>query len=215
MPEPLFSAEERVSTTDLPAEIRNETDPKKIAAYYQRREAALRQELRQPPNSRVTIEQHTEDTPPAAATFSAEEAASARTTLIQAARQTARVNKKYWDRLSDDIERLMKDQPPENQVNSIIWETAYNTLVGMNVERLQSEDRQSAETATRLAAERSSAAPETTSAPAPLPVEVTSKILPGLHLSEAQYREAQDRISKGSWPLTAENVSGQRKMVGG
>jgi hypothetical protein len=221
MPEPLFSQEERVSTTQLPAELRDEKDPAKVAAYYQRREAQLREEMRRstqgtppPPNTRVTMEQNT-DEPPVAASFSVEEAQSARATLIATARQTARQNKPYWDRLSDEIERLMKTQPPENQVNSGIWETAYNTLLGMNMDRLLKEDKDRADAATRAATERSSVPPDQTSAPAPLPVEVTAKVLPGLHLSEAQYREAQDRISKGSWPLTAENIGGARKMVGG
>lgn len=219
MPEPLFGADERVPTTDLPAEIRNETDPRKIAAYYQRRETALREEMRRtappPPNSRVTIEHPVDQPNPSSVTFSAEEAQSARTTLIATARNTARINKPYWDRLSDKIEALMKDQPPENQVNSIIWETCYNTLLGMNMDQLLREDRERTEAATRAAAERSSAPPDSVSSPAPLPIEVTSKVLPGLGLTEAQYRESQDRIASGKWPMTAENIGGRKVLVGG
>lgn len=218
MAEPLFDPSERVSTTELPAEIRNEKDPAKIAAYYQRREAALREEMRrqsaQPTPTRVTVERPTDPTPQPV-TFSAEEATAARGTLTATARQAAKVGKKYWDRLSDDIEKIMKDQPPENQVSSVVWETAYNTLVGMNLERLQKEDTEAAATAQRIATERSAAQPALGETPAPLPVEVTSKVLPGLGIDEKQYREAQDRIASGKWPLTAENVSGKRVEIGG
>lgn len=219
MAEPVFGAEDRVSTTDLPAELRNETDPKKIAAYYQRREASLRDELRRNTtplqNTRVQIERPTDDASRQPALMSVEEAEAARQTLTVAARQAARIGKKYWDRLSADIERLMDSQPPENRVSSQIWETCYNTLLGMNMDRLVREDAEAASTAARVATERSSAQPEAAATPSPLPAEVTSKILPGLGLTEDQYRTAESNISSGKWPLTAENLGGRRIPVGG
>jgi hypothetical protein len=218
--EPVFGAEDRVTTVDLPAEIRNETDPKKVAAYYQRREGQLRDELRRnavpPQNTRVTVE-HPVDEPlkREPATFSVNEAEAARTTLIATARQTAKVGKTYWERLEADIDRVMATMPPESQVNSQIWETCYNTLLGQNMDRLLREDKAAADTAARTAAERASLPAEQASAPLPLPVEVTSKVLPGLGISEEQYRTSQDHISKGVWPLTSENVGGKRTTVGG
>jgi hypothetical protein len=218
---PVFGSEDRVSQVELPAEIRNETDPKKIAAYYQRREGQIREEMRRtaatPPNSRVQIEQRVDNPPERRepAQFSVEEASSARATLIATARQTAKAGKEYWDRLSADIEKVMSEQPPENQVNVNIWETAYNTILGMNMQRLIREDTAARETAARTATERASAPPEQQTAPAPLPVEVTAKILPGLGINEEQYRTSQDNIAKGVWPLTSENVNGRRTTIGG
>jgi hypothetical protein len=218
MPEPVFDSTDRVASTQLPEALRGVTDPVKIASYYQQRETQLREELRRavppPPNSRVVIERPVDNPPPPSATFSVAEAEAARATLIEAARQTARQGKPYWERLSDDIEKLMANCGPEDRVNSNIWSTCYHTLVGMNKDKLDSEDRTKAAEATRLAAERSSAPPDANAAPPPLPIEVTSKILPGLNLSEAQYRESQARIDKGVWPLTAENRGGQRVTIG-
>jgi hypothetical protein len=219
MPEPIFDSTDRVASVELPAEIRNETDPKKIAAYYQRREGALRDELRRatpPPQTRVTVERPTDDAvrnqPPAVLTVG--EAQAARSTLIATAEQTAKVGKKYWSRLEADIKRQMAGMGPEEQINSQVWEVCYNTLVGMNIDRLQREDTEAAATASRIATERASAPPTSEAPPAPLPVEVTAKILPGLNLSEEQYRTAQDNINKGVWPLTKDNISGQRTTIG-
>lgn len=221
MPEPVFGSEDRVSQTQLPTELKGVTDPLKIAAYYQQREGALREEMRKnvtpQPNTRVQIEQRVDDPPidrSKPATFSIAEAEAARTTLIESARQTAKQGKSYWSRLEADIEKLMEPLAPEDKVNVNIWNTCYHTLVGMNKDKLDSEDQAKAAEATRLAAERSSAPPDQHQAPTPLPIEVTSKILPGLSLTEAQYRESQERIAKGVWPLTAENLHGSRVTIG-
>jgi len=220
--EPLFGAEERVPTTQLPDELKGVTDPLKIAAYYQRREGALREEMRRtvtPPKTASTMERRTDDTPNREerqnVQFTAEEATSARHTLIATARQTAKQGKQYWDRLSTEIEKIMGEQPPENQVSVQIWETAYHTLLGMNMQRLTREDAEAAATATRTAAERATQPATEPAAVTPLPIEVTGKILPGLNLTEEQYRTSQEHIRTGKWPLTAENVSGKRVTVGG
>jgi hypothetical protein len=205
----------------LPAEIRNEKDPAKIAAYYQQREARLRQELTQnapPPTPRqaVTIEQPTDDAR-RPVTMSLAEAQAARTTLILAARTQAQLGKKYWGRLEVDILKIMEQQPPENQVDTNVWSTAYNSLVGANLDRLLQEDRdaQAAADQARITSERSAAVPGAVATPPPLPVEVTSKVLPGLNITEAQYRTAQDNIAAGIWPLTADNTNGKRLRIGG
>lgn len=220
MPEPVFDERDRVNTTELPAELKGVTDPLKIAAYYQKREGLLRQELRQtpPPNTRVQMTPHVDNEPPPEernVQFSVEEATAARGTLIATARNAAKVGKEYWDRLSVDIEKLMQTQPPENQVSVNIWETAYHTLLGMNMQRFAREDAEATATALRVAAERTSTPSTEAVAPPPLPVEVTGKILPGLNITEEQYRTSQDHIASGRWPLTAENVSGKRVTVGG
>jgi hypothetical protein len=219
--QPVFGNEDRVRSAqvDLPAELRGVTDPVKIAQYYQSREATLREELRKatttPPRTASTVEQHV-DTPPVRTpvTMSVEEATAARSTLIESARRTAMANKPYWSRLEADINKVMGEQPPENQVDFNVWTTAYNTLVGMNMDRLLREDREVAETA-RVAVERSAAPPDASTAPVALPIEVTGKILPGLNITEEQYRKAQTNIAKGIWPLTSENISGKRLTVGG
>jgi hypothetical protein len=216
VPDPVFDQRDRVTdVSQLPAELRGVTDPVKIAQYYQGREARLRTELAAQPvkteTSRVTIEQKTDDKP---VVMTQAEAEGARSTLIQTARNTAKLGKKYWDRLSADIEKLMSPMAPEDKVNSDVWSTVYNTLVGMNYEKLTSEDAASAAEATRIASERSTAPASLQEAPPPLPIEVTGKILPGLGISEEQYRKSQEHIAKGVWPLTAENVSGKRVTIG-
>src|SRR5258708_4318930 len=201
MTEPVFGAEDRVVQPQLPAELKGITDPAKIAQYYQQREGALRDELRKaqaaPPNSRVVIEQKVDEPKPVI--FSQAEAEGARSTLIEAARVQAKQGKPYWDRLEADILKLVDPLAPEDKVNFKIWETCYYTLLGMNKTKFDEEDKTKAAEATRLAAERSSAPTTPSEQPAPLPIEVTGKVLPGLGLTEAQYRESQDRIAKGVW----------------
>jgi hypothetical protein len=217
MTDPVFNADDRVPTTQLPAELRGVTDPLKIAAYYQQRETQLRQEMRNtpppnPPNTTVRVETPTQ-TPPTA-NFTVAEATAARETLKASARAVAQQNKKYWSRLSDKIEAMMQAMNPEDQVNSQAWEVCYNTLVGQNLTSLLEQDNAQALEATRIASERSAAAASPTATPAPLPMEVTSKILPGLGISEEKYREAQTHIAKGIWPLTADNQGGKRVTIG-
>jgi len=223
VPEPVFDERDRVNQptrVELPAELRGVTDPGRIAEYYQRREAQLRDQLRQqppsppPPPSRVTITEPTQPNPNAA-TFSVDEANAARQTLIAAARSTAMQNKPYWERLKDKIEQLMGTMQPADQVNSNVWETAYQTLVGQNLNMLQEQDRQMAADAARIAAERSAPPSGAPVAPVPLDSKVTSKVLPGLGISEEQYRTAQDNMNTGKWPLTADNVGGKRVLIGG
>jgi hypothetical protein len=218
MPDPVFNESDRVPTTQLPTELKGVTDPLKIAAYYQQREGALRDEMRRtPPRTVSTMERPVGDPPEERqpANFSIEEATAARGTLMATARNAAKVGKEYWDRLSVDIEKLMAEQPPENQVSVHIWETCYHTLLGMNMQRLQREDGEKAALTARTLAERATPPADQQAPPAPLPIEVTGKILPGLNLSEEQYRTAQDNIAAGKWPLTAENVSGKRIPIGG
>jgi hypothetical protein len=111
----------------------------------------------------------------------------------------------------------MQQQPPENQVDVNVWVTAYNSMVGASLDRLLREDAEAAASAeqARISSERSAAPPGQEPTPAPLPVEVTSKVLPGLNISETQYRTAQGNIEKGVWPLTADNTGGKRVMIGG
>jgi hypothetical protein len=217
MPEPVFDPNERVPTTQLPAELRGVTDPVKVAEYYQRREAQIRQELRPPtpvppPPTRVTIEQKI-DQPPTP--ISQAETDAARITLAETAKRTAAIGKKYWERFAGDIESLMSKCSIEDRLNHQTWEVAYNTILGMNMEKIRTEETNAAAEASRLSAERSAAPPSQTTPLSPLPYEVTNKILPGLHISEEQYRSAQDAMATGSWPLTAENVSGKRVLIGG
>jgi hypothetical protein len=229
--QPVFGAEDRVRSdqTNLPQELRGVTDPVKIANYYQQREARMRDEFRaQQDRAQRTssqFEQRTDSTPritevpnsqqPAQLTVA--ETQAARNTLVQTARAAAMAGKKYWTRLEGDINTIMGQQPPENQVDVNVWSTAYNSLVGAHLDRLLREDAEtaSAAEAARITSERSAAPPGQEPTPAPLPVEVTGKILPGLNISEQQYRAAQDHIQKGVWPLTSDNTNGRRILIGG
>jgi hypothetical protein len=143
------------------------------------------------------------------------EADASRVTLIEAARVTAKSGKKYWDKLSEDIERLMAPLAIEDRLNYRVWETCYHTLVGMNKEKFDAEDRAAVETASREAAARSSAPIENQTPPPPLDAKIVSKVLPGLGISEEQYRAATEHIAKGVWPLTAENIGGRKINIGG
>jgi hypothetical protein len=227
--QPVFGAEDRVRSeqNNLPQELRNEKDPNKVAAYYQAREARMREEFRnaevQRQRTAVTMEQRTDNIPPPAqnpnapAQLTQAEAQAARNTLVQTARTAAMTGKKYWSRLESDITTIMSQQPPENQVDVNVWATAYNSLVGANLDRLLREDAEAATAAetARISSERSAAPPGQEPTPPPLPVEVTGKILPGLNITEKQYRDAQSNIAKGVWPLTSDNTSGRRMLIGG
>jgi hypothetical protein len=218
--QPVFGSEDRVRQNNLPTELTNEKDPQKIAAYYQAREARLREEFRANPErerTSVQIEQRVDNRPVQPGQLTQSEMVAARNTLVQMARNGAMQNKRYWARLSDQIETIMAQQPVENQIDLNVWATAYNSLVGANLDRLLREDAEAAQNAeqVRITSERSNAPPGQEPTPAPLPVEVTGKILPGLNISETQYRAAQQNIAKGVWPLTADNTTGKRLLIGG
>lgn len=229
--QPVFGAEDRVRSeqTNLPQELRGVTDPNKIAQYYQQREARIRDEFRaqgerqqrEQQRTASTFEQRTENQPApnpnAPAQLTQAEAQAARNTLVATARTAAMAGKKYWTRLESDINTIMSQQPPENQVDVNMWATAYNSLVGAHLDRLLREDGEAATAAetARISAERSAAPPGQEPTPSPLPVEVTGKILPGLNITETQYRAAQEHIAKGVWPLTSDNTNGKRILIGG
>lgn len=220
---PVFGADDRVARplapatnqTTLPAELRGETDPLKIAAYYQRRETAIREELRQTPptptRGTVTITRETENRPP----VTEGEIESFRVTGIENAKALAKSGKKYWDKFEADINGVMEKMDRESLLNYKTWEVAYNTIVGMNMDKIRTDEAADAANQTRLAAERSSTPSSDQPPPPPLDTKVTSKILPGLGVTEDNYRLAQSRMEKGEWPLTSENVNGKRVTIGG
>jgi hypothetical protein len=225
MPEPVFGEQDRVQpavkvTSDLPAELQGVTDPVKIAKYYQDRETRLRDAALRAVEAAKGTPTPT-PTPDKGHPMTPAEIQGARNTLILTAKREASQNKKYWERLQSEIEKIMGACSPEQQVDSATWETAYNSLVGANLARLQAEDREAEATATRIASERANPAADQPVTPGPLDPRVASKILPGLEISEKQYRTADEMLKKADqpWPLTfgkgQRNIHEDFKPAGG
>src|SRR5271166_146184 len=213
--QPVFGADERVeSAPQLPAELVAKLKDKSAAQqtaiiidYYSTREKAIIKQAKEAIRTQTPVREEgttvrierSLDTPPV---VQPGELDGARSTLIAAAKVQAARDKKYWDRFLPDIEKIMANMTPEYRVNFEYWETAYYNLVGMNKALLDTEEKAAEARAVQLTAERASAGAETPAIVAPLPSTVTGKILPGLGISEKQYRDAQTNIDKGVWPLT-------------
>jgi hypothetical protein len=211
MPEPVFDATERVPTNSapqLPKELEGKS-PAEIVNYYAKREQGIITQAREAirandptkipgekPNTSVRMERPVENVPAA-------ELDGARATLAAAAETQAKQGKKYWTRFEAEIRGVMSKMALENRVDFNYWEAVYFNLVGQHKDVLETEEREAAAAATRLAAERANAPPEPAGTPPPaLPAKVMEKVLPGLGITEDRYRKAATQIEKGEWPLT-------------
>lgn len=219
---PVFGQDDRVDQpTGLPAELVAKLQGKSVAEqtrliveYYQTREKTIIQKAKEairtqdpstidqppkPPVNRVQTER--------ADVVDQKTVDGATITLIAAAKNQAKIGKKYWDRFEAEIEKIMAGMDPQFRVNFQFWETAYNNCVGLNYDLIQKEEKDAEARAATLTAERANAAPEPTLPPAPLPEVVRNKVLPGLGLTEEQYRTGQKNLETGKWPLTFDKAA--------
>jgi hypothetical protein len=225
MPDPVFSPDERVDTPQaLPSELVTKLQGKSAAEqasliidYYSKREKAVIAQAKEairtqdptkvPGHEKGTTVRTERTDLNQSTTVNQPELDGARATLIAAAKVQAARDKKYWDRFLPDVEKIMAGMTPEFQVDFRYWETAYYNLVGQNKAKLDQEDKDAEANAARLTAERASAGHETPEVLEPLPPTVTGKILPGLGITEAQYRTGQKNIAEGKWPLTFDKAA--------
>ncbi len=199
----------------LPAELLGKS-PTEIAAYYQAQAAAAS------PNPNPNPTPSDPAAPPTSSEFFANPAAavarvsptraeleSSNQTLIEAAELVAKNKHSDWDKFSAEIRTIMKDVSVEQQRSSGMWDTAYYQVKGLNADKIRDD---------AVAAVRATSAAESPTAPsgaAPteeglhFPQGMESKgqtMLEGLDVSSKSYLAAQERIEKGSWPLTMSNV---------
>lgn len=206
MAEPVFNVEDRVplatNDADLPPELRGKS-PVEIAKFYQHRENQIKElakkaiQANQPaPTTTTTTTQ--------VRPITVEETEAARGTLTENAKRLASEGKEFWKRLLPDIEKVMANCKPEDRTNWQVWETCYFTLAGQNAALLAAEKAQQAAEAARIASERPNPATEQQAPPPPLPAIVVSKVLPGLDITEEQYRTAEKQMAATpqTFPLT-------------
>jgi len=210
----------------LPAEIANETDPAKIAAFYQRAaEAALRTQQEQY-EARLTEARQ----PAPAAPVESREPSSAdyysdprkavtdqikgmnlvtqeqfntltqglQQSAIVAAKMGAREGKEYWARFEREISEVMRPIPPHQQAQPAMWETAYDMVVGKHAKELYEEGK-------RMGAQPP--AESTTPGFTPVEPEKTElnaeqkEVAKRLSRTEEQYKRGLKRVAEGAFPM--------------
>lgn len=223
MPEPVFSAEDRVDQDALPPELKGKT-PKQIVDYFAERERLLREQNRPPLPAKAVAEEEKIDLfgPDASGSIKREidrkvNEGISRTTavaipaLIAAARTTCRDNHKDFDKFAADIEKFISPMTPENQMNPQFWEIAYLTAKGTKADQMVTEaiDRTKQEHAV---SERPTARQNEEIKPKELSVSertVAEKLgMTAEHYSKAAQRyEAED----GRLPLTLDSAKPRKK----
>lgn len=149
MPDPVFSAEDRVDNEALPPELVGKT-PKEIAQYYQRREQIMldRIDRTPPPSTKKEI--------PAEPAFDIfndpkgsvdrtvvarvnEALSSATATVAPAVIASCKIamsnNHQDWGKYKAEVERTMATFSPDAQMNPDYWENTYLLAKGKNADK--------------------------------------------------------------------------------
>jgi hypothetical protein len=234
MPEPIFDLTDRVTPPDsgaLPAELVGKS-PAEVAAWYQAREARIRQELTRQPappverppappaNSTEFVRDPTKyiDERIKATAMTQEQfsqlAAPYQKAFIRAAKQeVAEKHKDDWSLVVEVVEKIMETTPPEQQTDPNIWETAYVYAKGRIADKLIAEAKLGTP---RIGAE--GGAPAASSTPVAesvdsIPVVVSGSkttsahdVIKGLGITDKMYLDAGKAIADGKWPLTMSNT---------
>lgn len=212
---------------ELPAELANETDPKKIAAYYQKAAAVAVQAVKDEAEER--IRQATPPTPPVTPPPTREPSnadfytdprkavkdqvnalnlvtqdefrqmtAGLQQSAIAAAEMAAQRGKEYWTRFEREIREVMAKVAPHQQAMPAFWEHAYEMVLGRHAKDLYEEGK-------RVGSQPSSEQVTQQTPPiAPEKVELTAEqkdIAKRLGRTEEQYKRGMKRHQEGAWPM--------------
>lgn len=170
--EPIFGKPDPAATDNLPPELKGKT-PQEIAAYYQRRESVLREQLRTAPKA----EPKKEDPKPAAKIdiFGGDADGSIRNVVSEQVREEVRrvagvaqpgiiagcrtamrdAHPDLWPKIGAIVEERMAQMAPEAQMNPQYWEFTFAIVKGEHTDKLVTEAR---EDERRKAAEAAAAA---------------------------------------------------------
>jgi hypothetical protein len=221
--DPVFDANDRVPDggggDGLPAELAGKS-PAEIARFYQERETRLRAELTTAPP--VTKETFWND--PAKSTreilakngVSREEYEMIRKTtapaLIYAAKASVKEQHPDFDRVKDEIDKIMATVPEWQHTDPNMWETAYTYAKGRAHERLAAEDRVKPPVSTGEVVQPGGTAPppnadlSTVTLPGLKPTQNAGSVADRLGVSHDSYRKSQKILDgDGLLPLTVDN----------
>ena len=204
MGNPLFDPSDRVPNTPsgLPEELKGKS-PEEVAAYYQRRQSELQAEneaLKNRPAPAPTVI-HQPPPPPSPEISSAEfwnNPVEATKRLI--AQQG--VGRDEFERAGVNVQANMIDAAePFQRANPHLWDMSYTHIKGRNADRLVAEARAQALLPTE---------PVTPGGTPPPPAkELTAeeaRVAAKLGMDNAKYLQAKERMERGEWPQTTNNV---------
>ncbi len=227
MPDPVFSAEDRVDNDALPPELVGKT-PKEIAQYYQRQNQILANQLeisqRQTPPARketptvpeekFDIFNDAEGSVDRKVNKRVSEALANASSVIapgviggiKVSMSTAHA--KDWSKFGAEVEKRMAKFSAEGQMNPEFWESTYLLVKGEMADKMIEEAVNTA----RNPIERPT--PKGQEPPAPRALDDAEKIVAGkFGMSAEKYRTASDRLDNegGMLPFTLDSKTPKRK----
>lgn len=230
MGNPLFSPEERVDPPKdgLPEELKGKS-AEEVARYYQGKQKELQDrytalENQPPPAPRYEPPASPKPAEPAISSTEFwnnpveatkrliaqqgvgreefERAGSiVQQNMIQTARLIAKDRFPDWARWEGEVMKIINASEAFQRANPTLWEMAYTHIKGLNVDKLVAEATAHA----RLPVE-----PVTPGGSLPVPKKDLTpaelRVAERLNMSPEAYLLAQERMDKGAWPQTLDNV---------
>lgn len=225
MPDPVFSAEDRVDNDALPPELVGKT-PKEIAQYYQRQNQILADQLERtqraappkketpaPAEEKFDIFNDAEGSVDRRVKKQVNEALASASSMIAPGviggiRVSMSTTHKDWAKFGSEVEKRMSKFSAEGQMNPEFWESTYLLVKGENADKLVEEAVNTA----RNPIERPTAKGQEPAAPRAL--DDQEKVIAGkFGMSAEKYRTAADRLDNegGMLPFTLDSKNPKRK----
>lgn len=213
MSEALF---DRVDSAEMPEHLKGKS-AQEVHDYWVQREQQIRAET--PP---VTPP----GTPPApripSVTMSTPQGMTPgqANTLVQGAKLLASQGKEHWQRFLPEVEGIMGQMTPEQQMDANMWNTVYDKIVGMHMQDLVKEARESALRPPSMETSRPASAPTAPRQLTANEMHVVEQLrragATALRKDSAgvsrqvpfdgeAYLAADERRQSGAWPLTFNN----------
>ncbi len=223
MPDPVFSAEDRVDNDALPPELVGKT-PKEIAQYYQRQNQILADQLERtqravPPKKEPVVTEEkfdifndAEGSVDRRVKKQVNEALANASSMIAPGviggiRVSMSSSHKDWTKFGSEVEKRMAKFSAEGQMNPEFWESTYLLVKGENADKLVEEAVNTA----RNPIERPTAKGQ--EPPAPRALDDQEKVIAGkFGMSAEKYRTAADRLDSegGMLPFTLDSKNPKR-----
>jgi hypothetical protein len=225
--DPIFSPSDRPGSS-LPPELQGKT-PEEVAAYFQRREQILVNQIRQapapeppPPRREEPADEKIDVFGDATGSITrlvdrkVAERVNAVTTaaspaVINSCRMSVRESHADYARFAGEIDKRMASMTPESQMNPQYWEMTYQLVKGSMTEQLVAEARED-ERKKQNPVERVS--PQGTPPEKPRELSDEEKtIARKLGMSQDKYRGAAERYEaeEGRLPLTLDSKEPRKK----
>lgn len=127
------------NSNEPPEHLKN-ASPAEINQYWMEREKKIREEQNQPPSNLNPQQPPNAPPPTAPAGMTAGQAA----TMISGAKMVAKEGKEYWQRFLPEVESIMGQMSASQQMDAGMWNTVYEKVVGMHMQELLKEAKDSA-----------------------------------------------------------------------